>query len=503
MAVYQQRVAKYYNAKVGLGSSSGDYIITKCSTIHEEMSARKLRPVGRPLGCGRTEAGAYKLQSLDGMGVPRSWARLTCAAITIKGRGDPILICRRAYDHVVGVLKDGVDGAFLYIYFWLGAMSHLSYGSVPLPADLVVSRGLRLHYPSDRLLASDPSFPTFGRLWPPAVCLGEVVFLSALLAAAALMGLERLGLLGGRVAGGMAIGKVFGFAAAFKEEDTLGNFLDGWVEGSSSSGYAFGFFITNKFLLRPGDLVRAERILRKVWMKALGFSHEEGRIRSFVGGDHGLSARLSLKCNVDSICIVIWKSFSEGISILIIGSHGYRSGPIAAGPSTTMLGVGWGSYVRLEDWNRHEARSGRSIAGRGEVGETKAGQDLMQRKLRESEKLWRSVASSCAFESGLRVGKSAIGLEVLVNGSVWGRRLSRGCGSFEKKVRMKAEELSDAPRGHNVMVSEAAVECRRAFDFPYVAKSIENVLIAERSVGNTHESLWLGGRWYRKNSRKR
>ncbi|KAF3431803.1 hypothetical protein FNV43_RR26539 [Rhamnella rubrinervis] len=119
------------------------------------------------------------------------------------------------------------------------------------------------------------------------------------------------------------------------------------------------------------------------------------------------------------------------------GSHGYRSGPIAAGPPTLMLGLDWGSYVR----------------NCGEV-----------------------LASSCA--------RTVLGLENHDRWKFWlmeafGKKRSRvAAGVLKKGSEDESEELSRVSEGR--LIFPCSEEHSRMFD-------------KNHGVGNTHESLWLGG----------
>ena len=76
LGIYQQRVAKYYNSKVRHRSfKADDLVLGKVFQNTQEVNSGKLDPTweGPYRVTSIPRVGAYRLQSLDGKDVPRSW----------------------------------------------------------------------------------------------------------------------------------------------------------------------------------------------------------------------------------------------------------------------------------------------------------------------------------------------------------------------------------------------------------------------------------------------
>ncbi|KAF3439110.1 hypothetical protein FNV43_RR17385 [Rhamnella rubrinervis] len=214
-----------------------------------------------------------------------------------------------------------------------------------------------------------------------------------------------------------------------RKRDT-GNFLDGWVEGPPLQGYA-----------SSGSFLRGGR------------ASAEGVLES-----------------IERLLVLVTKSADH---VLLLGDHE----PFEIG----LLGEG-----QEERRPRFEffLTNCSSTAGSDQdsiVGMRKLELGISSVKLHESrrncgEVLW----SSCAFESGLRVGESRSGSFWLME-AFGESKVEVACGSFEtKEVRGESEDR--VSRGRLIFLCSEEL---RMFD--------EN-----HGVGNTRESLWLGGN--RKNS---
>ena len=76
LGIYQQRVAKYYNSKVRRRSFKvDDLVLRKVFQNTQEVNSGKLGPTweGPYRVTSIPRVGAYRLQTLDGTDVPRSW----------------------------------------------------------------------------------------------------------------------------------------------------------------------------------------------------------------------------------------------------------------------------------------------------------------------------------------------------------------------------------------------------------------------------------------------
>ncbi|KAF3445724.1 hypothetical protein FNV43_RR10900 [Rhamnella rubrinervis] len=197
---------------------------------------------------------------------------------------------------------------------------------------------------------------------------------------------ERLGLLGGRVAGGMAIGKELGSAAAFR----LGAHGLCPAEARHSCG-----FVCLLLLSGLSSALDIFILSLPIWCGI--------RNRRLVGSQKLMQRRecAGLECRKripsEFLETVGWKgpplgyitflqgSFLRGEADYLRRSLGKYSRRLLARSTRRESGLQadkqFGSACRtsprLEDWNRHEARS-RDIIGRGEVGETEAGFDLQK-----------------------------------------------------------------------------------------------------------------------------
>ncbi|KAF3433753.1 hypothetical protein FNV43_RR24856 [Rhamnella rubrinervis] len=284
----------------------------------------------------------------------------------------------------------------------------------------------------------------------------------------------------------------------------LRNFLDGWVEGPPLQGYipccAGSFF-------RGEPIASAEGVFGKYRQKTFGFSPEEcpdhvllfgGDPKPFTEVRGCTSAKSVRSCLVTGKVLgslspilkaisyrqihpsrgesalskgsgadsLIWLGMSNlsrvrhvalfedrYIGLDYHGSHGYRSGPIAAGPSTQCWGWIGVPTLGLESTEARSDEYNRKVKS-----ETETGTGISRSKL-ESRNCGSVRSAELCF-------RTVLGLESHDRWKFW---LMEAFGE-EVKLRLQREFSNKEARMKNP------------------------------GVGNTRESLWLGGGSYRKNS---